>query len=301
MASSNVPLPPHWELTRDRSLRRQRADEWIVKVGASLVVLPVFVFLLVPTAAVVLMAFTPRGYVEFPPSGFSTRHLTAFFSDRRWIDAIADSLQVAALAVAIAVVTGTAAAIALGNRAFRGKGALLGFLLAPVAAPVVALALAHYLLFSRYGLQGSVLAIGLAHGLLTTPFVFLTVAASLAGLDPAVVAAARSLGAKWTSVFRHAYLPVVAPGVLGGALLAFAVSLDEPVIAFFLQGVDATTLPVKMFSEIRYALTPTIAVASALVVSVAVLFMILHLAFIAGRRVRRGPLAAGRFAGKRAR
>jgi putative spermidine/putrescine transport system permease protein len=126
------------------------------------------------------------------------------------------------------------------------------------------------------------------------PYAFLTVRASLAGLNPALVRSASSLGAGAFSVMRFVYLPVIRPGLVAGALFAFSVSIDETVIALFLQSPNATTLPVKMFTDIQYNLTPKIAVSSAMLVTVATLGLLVQVCFTIRRRsvARLLPLTA---------
>lgn len=226
-------------------------------------------FLVIPTVIVVPMAFTSGDLLQFPPPGLSTRPFEALAHDQEWLDAGWTSLRVAALAIVLSVIVGTATAIALHESRFRGKTLLTALVISPIVAPLVVLAFAEFELFSRYQLVGTVTGIGLAHAVLATPYVFIAVQASLAGLDPALARAATSLGAGPGSVFRTVYVPAIAPGVLAGVLFAFVVSFDEIVIALFLQGPGATTLPVKMFTDLQYSLTPKIAAVSTVLVTAA--------------------------------
>jgi putative spermidine/putrescine transport system permease protein len=171
---------------------------------------------------------------------------------------------------------------------------LVGLILAPMIVPTVVLALAFYQFFIAIGMVGSILPIGLAHAVIATPYVYLTTRASLAGLNPALVRSAQSLGAGPLSVLRHVYLPIILPGLISGALFAFSVSIDETVMSLFMQSPAATTLPVKMFTDIQFNLTPKIAVSSALLVSVATFGLLLQVMFVLRRRstARMLPLAA---------
>ncbi|MEN1882725.1 ABC transporter permease [Streptomyces mirabilis] len=171
---------------------------------------------------------------------------------------------------------------------------MTGLLLAPMIVPAVVMALAFYQFFISLGMVGTVLPIGLAHAVIAVPYAFLTVRASLAGLNPALVRSASSLGAGAFSVMRFVYLPVIRPGLVAGALFAFSVSIDETVIALFLQSPDATTLPVKMFTDIQYNLTPKIAVSSAMLVTVATLGLLVQVCLTIRRRsvARLLPLTA---------
>ncbi|MEJ1978262.1 MAG: ABC transporter permease subunit [Acetobacteraceae bacterium] len=137
------------------------------------------------------------------------------------------------------------------------------------------LALGDYLLFAPLQLVGNWMAIGAVHGLLVTPYIFISVQTSLtAGLNPAQIRSARSLGAGRASVLRHVYWPAIRPGVLGGSILAFAVSFDEVVISLFLQGPTTVTLPVRMYTALQYDLTPKIAAAASLFIGLAMLLLL---------------------------
>lgn len=263
-------------------------------VSSLIASVPVFVFLVVPTLIVLPMAFTGSRYITFPPGQLSTAAVTGFFRDQAWMSALTASLQAAAVAVVIAVLLGGTAAVALHGRTFPGKAAITGLLLAPMIVPAVVLALAFYQFFISVGMVGTVLPIGLAHAVIAVPYAFLTVRASLAGLNPALVRSASSLGAGAFSVTRFVYLPVIRPGLVAGALFAFSVSIDETVIALFLQSPNATTLPVKMFTDIQYNLTPKIAVSSAMLVTVATLGLLVQVCFTIRRRsvARLLPLTA---------
>ncbi|MFD4414616.1 ABC transporter permease [Streptomyces sp. NPDC058475] len=253
-------------------------------VSSLIASVPVFVFLVVPTLIVLPVAFTGSRYITFPPEQLSTEAVTGFFHDQAWMSALSASLQAAGVAVVIAVLLGGTAAVALHGRTFPGKAAVTGVLLAPMIVPAVVLALAFYQFFISIGMVGTVLPIGLAHAVIAVPYAFLTVRASLAGLNPALVHSASSLGAGAFSVMRFVYLPVIRPGLVAGALFAFSVSIDETVIALFLQSPNATTLPVKMFTDIQYNLTPKIAVSSALLVTVATLGLLVQVCFTIRRR-----------------
>ena len=237
-------------------------------IGAALVI---GLYLLLPSLIIVPMALTKSQLIQFPPEWISVHAFTDYFNDAQWIDSTIVSLKVAALATIIACLAGSSAAIALQGRSFTGKAVITGIILAPIVVPLVVLALADYLFFVRLRWIPVWMKIGLAHSLLVTPYVFVTVQASLAGLDPALARSARSLGAKALSVLRHVYWPAIRPGVLAGAIFAFAVSFDEVVIALFLQSPEATTLPVRMFTSLQYDLTPKIAAIASLLLGLAAL------------------------------
>jgi putative spermidine/putrescine transport system permease protein len=243
----------------------------------------IFAFLVVPTLIVVPMALTPKNILEFPPSGFSLHAFADFFSSDEWMSSLLMSIEVAVIAVAVATVVGTLAAIALHGAKFRGHSLVVGMILLPIATPLIVLAIGFFGFFARLHLVATPLGIGLAHSLLAMPYVYLCVSASLSGLDLQLIRAVQSLGGGVPAVFRFIYLPVILPGLVGGAVFAFAVSFDEVVIAYFLQGPDATTLPVRIFLNLQYNLTPVVAAVSTLLLLVTLLLLGMQMVFLKRR------------------
>jgi putative spermidine/putrescine transport system permease protein len=236
---------------------------------------PVLVFLLLPSLVIVPMALTKGQMIEFPPIWISVHSFTDYLGDPQWFESTLLSFQVAALAVVIGCVTGSAAAVALHGKRFSGKGLVSGAIMAPIVVPLVVFALGGYLVFARLHMAGGWVAIGLLHGMLVTPYVFISVQTSLlAALNPLLVRSARSLGAGRLSVLRHVVWPAIRPGVLAGGLLGFAVSFDEVVVALFLQGPRAVTLPVRMFAAIQFELTPKVAASASLFLALSVLVLL---------------------------
>jgi putative spermidine/putrescine transport system permease protein len=248
------------------------------RIGAALLFilcLPILAFLLLPSLIIAPMALTKGQLIQFPPEWISLHSFTDYLSDPQWMQSTLLSFEVATLAVAVGCVSGSAAAIALHGTRFPGKGLVTAVILAPIIVPLVVLALGEYLLFAPLQMVGSWIAIGLAHAMLVTPYVFVSVQTSLtAELNPALIRSARSLGAGRFSVFRHVYWPAIRPGVLSGCILGFAVSFDEVVIALFLQGPTTVTLPVRMFTAIQFELTPKIAASASLFIVLATLALL---------------------------
>lgn len=241
-------------------MRLARAALWVA-AGA------VVSFLLLPSLAVIPVSFTSGQSLRFPPPGFSLRWYGEFFDPSgEWLGAAASSLQVAAGSAAVSTVLGTLAAFGLVRGRFPGRGLLLGFFLSPLIVPVVVLAIGAYfvVLRTRLGLLGSAVPLIGVHSVLGIPLVVLNVAASLARVDPDLELAASGLGGGRWHVFRRITLPLVLPGVLAGALLAFVTSWDEVVIAIFLSTPYFRTMPVVMWGEVKFSLEPTVAVVAAL-------------------------------------
>jgi putative spermidine/putrescine transport system permease protein len=241
---------------------------------------PVLVFLLLPSLVIVPMALTKGQMIQFPPVWISVHSFTDYINDPQWLRSTVLSFQVAALAVAIGCVTGSAAAVALHGKRFPGKGLVTG----AIVVPLVVFALGGYLVFARLHMAGGWVAIGLLHGMLVTPYVFISVQTSLlAALNPLLVRSARSLGAGRLAVLRHVVWPAIRPGVLAGGLLGFAVSFDEVVVALFLQGPQAVTLPVRMYTEIQFELTPKVAASASLFLALSVLVLLAQAAVMRRR------------------
>ncbi len=277
----------------DRSVARAPAQQagGAMAPGALLlgvVCVPILLFLLVPILIIVPMALTRGDLLTFPPDGISVRPFLDFFHDPQWVASAVTSLQVAILATAVACTIGGASAVALHRSPSRLKGAVATVILMPLMIPVVVLALGDYLFLARLHLIGGWVAIGLAHSVLITPYVFIAVQASLAGLDPALPRAARSLGGGNLALLRDVYWPAIRPGVLGGAVFAFIGSFDEVVVSLFLSGPSVTTLPVQMFTSLQYDLSPKIAAVSSL------LFFLSLLALATQALQRTGSVAPDR-------
>jgi ABC-type spermidine/putrescine transport system permease subunit II len=245
---------------------------------------PILLFLLLPSLIIVPMALSKSQMIQFPPEWISLHSFADYLGDPQWVESTLLSFKVSIVAVLIGAVTGGTAAIALHGRSFAGKGLLVGLIMMPIVIPVVILALGDYLLFARLHVLGSWLTIAVAHGILATPYVFISVQTSLtSNLNPALVRSARSLGARPTSVLYHVYWPAIRPGVLAGSMLGFAVSFDEVVLALFLQGANSVTLPVRTFSAIQYELTPKIAASASLFIALALVALALQA--LAARRI----------------
>jgi putative spermidine/putrescine transport system permease protein len=229
------------------------------------VVTAVLLFLALPILVIVALSFSSASYLKFPPPGFSLRWYQSYLGSRDWLESTGLSLEIAVVVVVLSTVLGTFAALGLarlppGPRAIAG-----GLILSPLIVPVIVVSIGVYYAYSRYGLVGSPLALMLAHTCLAVPFVVTSVGASLSRFDRQLERAALSLGATRWGTFRQVTLPLIRPGVLVGALFAFITSFDELVVALFLSGSGAVTLPRRMWDDLRFAIDPTIAAVSTLI------------------------------------
>lgn len=242
----------------------------------------VLLFLVLPILVIVPLSFNSGTFLIYPMQGFSLRWYEDFFASAGWMRALKNSLIIAPAATILAMLLGTLAAIGLTRGEFRGKALLMSLLISPMVVPVVIVGVASYLFFAPLGLANGYLSLIVVHAVLGVPFVIITVSATLQGFNYNLVRAAASLGASPLTAFRRVTLPLIAPGVVSGALFAFASSFDEVVVTLFLAGPGQVTLPRQMFSGIRENLSPTIAAAATLLIGFSVL-LLLTLEWLRGR------------------
>ncbi|RXZ45507.1 ABC transporter permease [Crenobacter cavernae] len=239
-------------------------------------------FLVLPVLVIVPLSFNEGSFLVYPLTGFSMRWYEDFFASAEWMRSLKNSLIVAPSATVLAMVFGTLASIGLTSAEFRGKALLMSVLISPMVVPVVIVGVAGYLFFAPLGMDASYTTLILMHAALGVPFVIITVSATLQGFNQNLVRAAASLGASPVTAFFKVTLPLIAPGVISGALFAFATSFDEVVVTIFIAGPEQATLPRQMFSGIRENLSPTIAAAATLLIGFSVV-MLLTLEWLRGR------------------
>lgn len=230
----------------------------------------VLAFLVLPILAVLPASFNHASFIALPPNAYSLRWYNAFLGDREWQSALMNSIEVALIATAFAVVLGTLAALGLRRVKGRLQRLITGLFLAPMIVPVIVTAVAIYRSALDVGLSGTALGIGLSHALLAFPFVVINVGIALRAVDENWLRAAAGLGAGPWRIFHTVTLPNITPGMVGGAVFAFITSFDEVVVAVFMAGYSNKTLPVKMWEAIRIEFTPVVAVAATLMILLAI-------------------------------
>jgi putative spermidine/putrescine transport system permease protein len=234
----------------------------------------ILVFLAFPIVVVAVVSFSSATYLTFPPPAFGLNWYAAYFGSADWLRPTWLSIWVAACVVVLSTFLGTLASLGIARLPRPLRVLASGLILSPLIVPVIVVAIGIYYAFSRYGLIGTPIAMVLAHTCLAVPFVVTSVSASLAGIDPRLEQAALGLGATPGGTFWQVTLPLIRPGVLVGALFAFITSFDELVVALFLSGSGAVTLPRRMWDDLRFQIEPTIAAVSTLtiVLTAALLF-----------------------------
>ncbi|HWX47285.1 MAG TPA: ABC transporter permease [Roseomonas sp.] len=234
----------------------------------------VTVFLLLPTLIIIPMSVGPERFLRFPPAGVSLRWYAEYFRDPDWIAATLFSLEIGLITALCATVIGTMLALALVRGRLPGRGLVELLVVGPVIVPHVALAVAMLLVFEQMRLTGTLLGFVMAHTVLALPFVVFTVLAALYRFDAELERAALSCGAGRFATFRHVTLPLIAPGVISAALFAFIISFDEPVVSFFISALDRKSLPRKMFEDIDYNVSPTLAAVATMLTALTVLALL---------------------------
>jgi putative spermidine/putrescine transport system permease protein len=250
----------------------------------------VILYLLLPLAAILPLAFTDSVFLTYPMSGPSTRWFDALAGSEAWRRAIVNALIIGAGATVLSTVVGTLGALGLRRNLLPFSGALRAVFLLPMVVPAVVLGVGMQILYARLGLASTYLGVIVAHAVLCVPFVLVNVAGSLAAIDPALERAAASLGAGPAAVFVRVTLPLARPGILTGAVFAFATSLDEVVITLFVAGPNQTTLARQMFASLRENISPAIAAAAFLIIVLTFVLALLArgAALVAYVRRRRG-------------
>jgi spermidine/putrescine transport system permease protein len=253
----------------DSVARPRRAVERLLAGNAWMV----FAFLYLPILVLAVLSFNDNRVVGIW-GGFTFRWYGEMFGDRNVMGALYNSLIVAGISTVVSTILGTAAGISLERFRYRGQRAYDGLLYLPVIIPDVTMAVMLLLFFvqtfdlagalfgidARYGIG----TISLSHIAFNISFVAVVVRARLAGLDDRLEEAAADLYASRWKTFRRVTLPLIAPGVAGGALLALTLSLDDVVITSFVAGPGSTTLPVYVFGLVRRGVTPLINAVSVL-------------------------------------
>lgn len=238
----------------------------------------VFLFLYLPIAAVVVFSFNSGNQIAVW-QGFSFRWYANLFEDPAVWRACRNSLIVAGTATLIATLIGTGAALAIENHRFRFRKVLVQGLYLPIIVPDIVLAIALLTFYVGVRIPLGILSVIIAHTVFNVAYVTVVVRARLQGYDTTLEEAARDLGANEWQTFIQITLPLIAPGIIAGALLAFTLSIDDFVITFFTAGVGYTTLSVHIYSLLKFGITPQINAISTMLLANSIVFILLFLWF----------------------
>ena len=222
----------------------------------------VLLFLITPILVIMPLSFNSEPYFSYPMPGLSLQWYREFFTNQRWTGALLLSVKLAATAAVFSTVLGTMAALGLARTRLPLRSLIIGVLLLPMIVPAIVVAVAVFMSFGYFGLVGTFAGLAIAHTALGTPFVVITVTATLRSFDWTLQRAGQGLGATPLFTFRKVILPLILPGVVTGAIFAFVISFDEVIVALFLSSAEQRTLPKQMFSGIREMISPTITAAA---------------------------------------
>ena len=240
----------------------------------------VFLFLIAPILVIIPLSFNAEPYFTFTEGmmaldkeAYSVRWYKDIATNPQWIFSAKNSIFVATFSTLIATVLGTLAALGLSQSHMPYRPLVMGVLISPMIVPLIISAAGMFFFYSKIGLSQTMPGLILAHAVLGTPFVVITVTATLAGFDHSLTKAAQSLGSGTSRTFFKIQMPLILPGVVSGALFAFITSFDEVVVVFFLAGFEQRTIPRQMWAGIREQISPTILAVATILVCVSILLL----------------------------
>jgi spermidine/putrescine transport system permease protein len=243
----------------------------------------VYLFLFAPIVVLVIFSFN-TSRLNFQWEGFTLDWYPTLFANRRLLEAVGVTIRLAVVAVLVSTTLGTLLGLALARVRFRGRAAAETLLLLPIVTPEIIMGLSLLVFFFQlFGGRGSFTQLVLAHVTFCISYVAIVVRARAAGMNPQLEEAARDLGASALGAFRFVTLPLIAPAVLSGALLAFALSFDDYVVTTFNAGVGSSTLPLFIYGKVKFGVTPEINAISTIIVAVTAIAVLVAWRFGRGR------------------
>jgi putative spermidine/putrescine transport system permease protein len=234
-------------------------------------VIAIVIYLMFPVIVVVAISFSSGDFLQFPPPGLSLRWYRAISGDPEWISAFMVTLKVGSLTALLATLLGVPAAFALVRYVIPAKALLNALILCALVTPPVVTAISTYLFYVPLGLDNSIVGLACAHAVSGMPFVVINTAASLRSADRNLERAAIIHGAHPLWAIIRVTLPIISPGIIIGAILAFVHSAHELLIAMFVLGGVGKPVTVKIWSDVQATSNPTIAAASAILIGLAIL------------------------------
>ena len=229
-----------------------KKNNWLSKLFVILVLL----FNYLPIIVVMVYSFNASKYSNW--AGFSLQWYEKLFRNSQILRSLKNSLILAFSSCGLSILIGTAGAVGMARSRFRTQGLLENVSMIPMMMPEIILGMAYLAFFSIIRIPFGMLTLIIAHTTFCIPYIFINVQSRLVGLDPAYVEAARDLGASPTRAFYDVTLPLITPAILSGALLSFAMSMDDVVISFFVTGTTSNTLPLQVYSMLKMGVTPEV-------------------------------------------
>ena len=250
----------------------------ISKVFKNIYIYLVFLFLYLPILYVIIFSFnTSKLNIVF--ESFTVQWYGTFFKNRTLMEALINTLIIGVVSTVVSTIIGTIGAIGLNKYRFRGRGVIDKLLYIPIVIPEVVLGIALLSIYSALSIPLGLVSLTLSHITFSIPFVVITVRARLAGFDKYLEEAAMDLGANRIVTFWRVTLPLIVPGVLSGAMLAFSLSIDDVIISFFTSGPGSTTLPLKIFSMVKTGVTPEVNALSTVIMLITIVIIVVNTSF----------------------
>ena len=237
----------------------------------------IFVLMYLPIAVVIVFSFNESKFpVRF--TGFSLKWYQEFFSDSAMIEALGNSLFLGVVSCFVSAVIGTLGAVGLSRIHWKTKGILEYISILPLMIPEIILGMVLMAFFYMMNLPFGMLTLLIGHTVFCVPYILMEVKARLAGMDPSLEEAARDLGAGPFRAFWDIILPLIMPAVMSGSLLAFAMSMDDVVISIFINGPRLSTLPIKVYTQIKTGVTPEVNALCTIMLAVTLLILLIYTA-----------------------
>ena len=243
-------------------------------------------FLLLPITVIVPMSFSDQLYLTFPPAGWALRWYAHVWEQARWLRAASNSIAIGVPVALLAVVFGTAAALAAIRSGIRWMGSVSVLVVAPMMLPHVIIAIGLYPTMLDLGLANTYAAVIIGHTVVATPLVFIAVTASLKNYDQSLELAAMTLGANWWQSFIRVTFPMIRTSIAVGGVLAFATSFDELMLSLFLTSPRTETLPRLIWDHLAYTVTPEIAAVGTLVLALSLVLLVIAASLRGGGAVQ---------------
>ena len=236
----------------------------------------VYLLLLAPLGILILASFDDASFFRFPPQGYSLRWYAAALGSTEYRSALGTSALVAVIAATVSVTTGSAAAYALNRFAVPGRAIIETVLLAPLVLPLIVWAIALLQLYALLGISGSLLGLVLAHAIITVPYTVRIMSSTFARIDPALEAAAASLGAPPATVLRRIVLPLATPGLVTSAAFSLLISFNDVIVSSLVAGSRWITFPVRVYAQLRsQGVDPiTLAIGAAIIAATLIIVLV---------------------------
>lgn len=245
----------------------------LMKISKSVFVGLMFLFLYLPILVVILFSFnTSKMNIEF--KGFTFMWYSRMLENSSLMQAFKNTLVVAGASMVLTVFIGTIAAVGMYKYSFKGKSVIDSLLYVPIVIPEIVMGISLLSFFTMCKITVGMLTLIIAHVTFSLPFVVITVRSRIAGFERSIEEAAMDLGASRLSTFTRVTLPIIAPGVMSGAMLALTLSLDDVVVSFYTSGIDSATLPIKIFSMVRTGVSPDVNALCTLIILGTLLIML---------------------------